>query len=267
MRSPLSNALLPLLLASALAAGCSEPTDKPDAGTPSKRDAATAAEDSGTAAGADAAVAAADAASPGADAGPISSCTQLPADSCLSNLDCAAAKLCKSFSTTQELRCCVTGARGTGAAGDTCAADGDCAFGRCLERNDGARFCAGECTTDLECPGTMKCSAIFHWCYPRDAGAPPESCAQVSLPQCAYNDNCQDAERCENVGTSANEVLCCKTGARGTKATGAACASHVECAFGRCVDGLCSALCGDVGDPPCPSTMECNLIRYLCEPK
>ncbi len=224
-------------------------------------------------AGADAAVAAGpDAAMPqdaaySPDVGPIKSCSDIPAQGCLSNEGCPASDVCRSFSTTLELRCCISGARGTGEAGATCANDGDCAFGRCLERNDHQWFCSGACSSDLECPGIMFCSSVMHWCVPRDAGAPPKDCNQVGKTQCAYNDNCSASERCENLGTAAVEVLCCTTGARGTKKVGQACTSELDCEFGRCLGSLCSAECDYDVDPCPPATMVCNEIRGLCEPK
>jgi len=237
-------------------------------------DAAGVAQDTGLPPGADAAAAGPDAGIAGRDAsldrgdtGPITSCSDLPAKGCLSNEACAASEYCKSFSTTLEFRCCVDGARGTGVAGGTCATDADCAFGRCLERDDHKWFCSGACQTDLDCPGIMFCSAVMKWCVPRDAGAPPKDCAQVSKTQCYYNDNCATAERCQNLGTAALEVFCCTTGARGTKTVGTACTSELDCTFGRCLGGLCSEAC-DIGDDPCPpATMVCNDIRGMCEPK
>ena len=269
------------LFALLLLAACPGPTEAPDAGSTTRPDAAAPGADaSGTTTG-DAAVAGADAsaqvadgsvATPDAgakvDAGPVDSCSDLPAPSCLSNETCATGEVCQSFSTAVELRCCVTGARGGKTEGSTCTADGECAFGRCMERNDGAKFCSGACAdTDLDCSSWMKCSTLFHWCYPRDAGAPPDSCAQVSLDQCFYNDNCLGTERCENLGTTALEVLCCTVGARGARAVGTACTSELDCSFGRCLSGLCSEAC-DIGvDPYPPATMVCNEIRGMCEPK
>lgn len=267
-----------------LLAACPGPADTPDAG-PSKRpdatggaDAAAAATDGSTTTEGDASIApqgdastaTADAstAKPDggskADAGSVTTCDQ--AD-CLSNLDCAASDWCKSFSDTEERRCCVPGARGTKPEAASCTADSECGFGRCIARDDGAKFCSGYCESDLECTeATMKCSLVFKWCYPRDAGAPPESCSQISLDQCFYNDNCAANERCENKGTTANEVLCCAVGARGTEPVGSTCASELECTFGRCLGGMCSEAC-DIGVDPCTAAgMVCNEIRGMCEP-
>jgi hypothetical protein len=255
------------------------PAETPDAGATHRPDAAAQAFDGSlppgsdaSTAGGDASVSAADAsaAKPDAgasvDAGPITACSDIPADSCFSNETCAAIELCKSFDDTGVLRCCVAGARGSKTEGSTCTADSECAFGRCEVRDDGAKFCSGYCESDLECSNWMKCSGFFKWCYPRDANAPPASCAQISLDQCFYNDNCLANERCENKGTVAAEVLCCAVGARGTGAVGTACATELECTFGRCLGGLCSAAC-DIGADPCPpATMVCNEIRGMCEP-
>lgn len=196
----------------------------------------------------------------------ITSCADLSADSCLSNLDCNNADRCESFSQTNEFRCCVPGQRGSGEAGASCVSENDCAFGRCMERDDGARFCSGSCTSDLECPLTQFCSDLFSWCVPKDAGAPPTQCSDIAASQCFLNDNCQADERCEDVGGVGNEVLCCTVGARGTGLVGESCTSELDCSFGRCFGGLCSEAC-DFGVDPCPpATMLCNTLSGYCEP-
>ncbi|MBI5545897.1 MAG: hypothetical protein HY901_18565 [Deltaproteobacteria bacterium] len=240
-----------------------------DAAAQAGSDAATPAEDAGPPDASPTPVDAgvpSDAGSP-ADAGPITTCSEIPAARCMINEDCAASEVCKSFSETLELHCCVAGSRGTRGVGELCDSDLQCAYGRCIVRNDGQGFCSGACEIDLECPNsTMKCSPFFHWCYPRDAGAPPTSCSQVSLDPCFFNDNCETDQRCENVATPEAEVLCCTVGARGNLGVGEPCASELECSYGRCLGGLCSEAC-DFDDDPCPpETMLCNDIRGMCQP-
>jgi hypothetical protein len=273
---------LPLLLAATFFLACSEDGDSPSDASSGQVDGSAGADASGAAidgggildAGLLEDAGAADVGSKPdggglvADGGEISACSDLAAEACLSNRDCTShSDVCRSFSDSLELRCCVAGSRGTGPAGAPCAADEECAFGRCLARDDGARFCSGDCTADPDdCPSSMTCSALFKWCVPLDAGVPPADCDQVSLSQCFFNDNCQANERCENLGTLQDEVLCCTVGARGQKAVGSACSSELECDFGRCLRGLCSAECDEGVDPCPPATMECNLLRGLCEP-
>ncbi|MDX9721173.1 MAG: hypothetical protein RBU37_10535 [Myxococcota bacterium] len=199
------------------------------------------------------------------DTTPVTSCDELDAQPCLTNLDCSADSRCQSFSDTLELRCCVEGARGTAELGQSCESELDCDFGRCLERDDGARFCSGACAGDLDCPSSMFCSDFFSWCVPKDAGAPPESCSELGLDQCFYNENCEEQDRCEDVIDGELELLCCKPGVRGSGAVGDACSSGNDCSFGRCFDGLCSEYC-DFDDELCPQPlMECNYITGYCE--
>ncbi len=244
---------LALLLAAALAAGCLDnTTPKSDAGASTSHDSGSSGDagqpDSGT-----------------VDAGATGNCPDA-AKSCLANPDCAASEVCILDTPGMAARCCVAGTRGTGAVGDSCTADSQCAFGLCLARDDGQKFCSGACPNTTECPGTMNCSALFKMCFPRDTTVPLTSCAQGALNQCFDNSNCQNTERCENKGTILNEVLCCTTGPRGTKTVGQACASELECVFGRCLGSLCSDFCDGTVDPCPPATMVCNTMRAMCEP-
>ncbi len=200
-----------------------------------------------------------------ADVGPILNCAEINATSCLANPNCPSQLRCESMSDFREVRCCVPGARGTAEAGATCIDDEDCAFGRCITRDDGASFCSGPCGGDIDCPAYMFCSDLFAWCVPKDADWQPQFCYEISSTQCYYNDNCSDDQRCEDVSTSGEPLLCCRPGPRGTKTVGESCASGNECAFGRCLDGLCSAEC-DYGDDPCPRPlMTCNFMSGYCE--
>lgn len=200
-----------------------------------------------------------------AGVGPVS-CADPDAVACLSNPDCPAGEICAVDAADPDARCCVPGTPGAGEVGDPCAGPEDCAFGRCIARDDGQAFCSGECAGDLDCPVRFSCSDVFHWCVPWDTTVPVQSCSELSLDQCFYNDNCAADARCEDVGGPEGEVLCCTTGPRGTKAVGEACTDHVECAFGRCLGGLCSEACDFDVDPCPPETMVCNTIRGLCEP-
>ena len=149
-----------------------------------------------------------------------------------------------------------------------CTRHEDCAFGYCTERDDGAKFCSGECEIDADCPiATMFCG-MLGWCAPRDAGSQPEDCYQLSLDQCYSNDGCYTDERCEDMDTTVEgEVLCCTVGERGTEPTGSDCESELECAYGRCIGGMCTGDCDPFEEPTgCPETMECDVYRYLCVP-
>lgn len=204
------------------------------------------------------------------DAGtPITSCDQV-AEGCVSNETCADGETCKSFGTDPD-RCCAPGQRGAIAEGAACTNHEECAYGYCADQTGStARFCSGPCETDTDCTAlTMECinSLFGKHCMPRDAGAEPESCAQLSLDQCFSNDACEANERCEDFdSTEETEVFCCTVGARGTKGVGEDCANELDCSYGRCIGGLCTADCDLDVDPCPPETMECNLIRELCEP-
>ncbi|MDF1563871.1 MAG: hypothetical protein P1V51_12555 [Deltaproteobacteria bacterium] len=201
------------------------------------------------------------------DGGGTVSCADPDAAFCLSNLDCGAGEICATDSTVPDDRCCAPGTPGSGQVNEPCTEHGECAFGLCIPRDDGQAFCSGECLVDLDCPSRMFCSDVFHWCVPMDTTVPIQSCDEVSLAVCFYNDNCSASTRCEDVrGDPADELLCCTVGARGTLGVGEVCASHVDCAFGRCLGGLCSELCDLDNDPCPPATMICNTIRGLCEP-
>lgn len=294
--TPSSLRLLSALFALILLAACGETNDRADGGTAPKADAglvpdsgidlppADAGEDPGLDAGAtedagthedggtqdagliEDAGTHHDAGTGGPDAGVVDSCDDIGADPCLSNLDCAYNEVCGELSEGAAIGCCVLGTRGQGQPGETCTRGADCAIGLCLERDDGALFCSGECEGDLDCPLTMKCGNFFGWCIPRDTDEPIEGCWQLSLDQCFENENCPPDGRCENMGTAENEVFCCTRGARGTKGVGEACASELECEYGRCLGGLCSAAC-DFDTDPCPeATMYCDTIRERCEP-
>ncbi len=193
-------------------------------------------------------------------------CAQLGASTCLVNSNCAVGETCQPPEPGSGVGCCLPGAPGEGQVGVPCAQDADCAFGKCLSRDDGAKFCSGDCGSDLDCPGFMLCSDLFGWCYPKDSDWQPSTCAEASLDQCFYNDNCDDADRCEDIGAAPTELLCCTPGPRGTAPTGAPCAAHTDCAFGRCLGGQCSDLCAPGADP-CPAAgMACNDLKGLCEP-
>ncbi|MGI5865282.1 MAG: hypothetical protein ACOX6T_24955 [Myxococcales bacterium] len=262
--------LLSALFALSLLTACGETNDKADAGTKPQADAGQISDsgvdipphDAGT--GHDAGEN--DAGTGAPDAGPIDSCDDIGADNCLSNLDCAANEVCGELGEDMAFGCCVLGTRGQGEAGEACTSGADCAIGLCLERDDGAMFCSGECEGSLDCPVTMYCGNFFGWCVPRDTDEPIEGCWQLYLDQCFENDNCPPAGRCENLGTEENEVFCCTRGDRGTKGVGEACASGLECEYGRCLGGLCSAAC-DFNNDPCPEeTMYCSTITMRCEP-
>ncbi len=118
----------------------------------------------------------ADALDAGADTGPVQSCDEIGASACFSNYDCAQSERCDNVGTADApVACCVSGARGTKAAGDTCteADDGpECASGICITGNSSS-LCSTTCTTADDCPAGMKtCQAIAFsgsndkWCFP-----------------------------------------------------------------------------------------------------
>ena len=197
----------------------------------------------------------------GRDMTMVASCEEISAQGCLANRDCGATEVCTVFDAEIGVRCCEEGTAGVGLVGDACEGAAECAFGRCEARDDGAKFCSGACAIDEECPLGFYCSDLFGWCAPRDVDVAPASCGEVGLSQCFNNDNCFLSERCEDLG-DVDEVLCCTVGARGVGAAGDACVSGLECAYGRCLDGACTAACDF--ETPCPNSLICDDLRGLC---
>ncbi|MBK7864862.1 MAG: hypothetical protein IPJ65_40950 [Archangiaceae bacterium] len=80
---------------------------------------------------------------------------------CFSNDDCAPTFRCVSEDATGQSVWCVPGVRGTGAAGDTCAVEGDCASALCIEPSTGVHRCSQLCDAPAECPATLpRCTYI-----------------------------------------------------------------------------------------------------------
>lgn len=121
---------------------------------------------------------AADAGPTGGDAdagvtGPFASCAEVPADACFSNADCATDLRCSDVGTPDlPVPCCVGGARGTVAAGETCTSSDDCESGVCIG-GDASSGCSMRCEVDADCPvGMQRCYPIAmettseSWCFP-----------------------------------------------------------------------------------------------------
>ena len=106
-----------------------------------------------------------------ADADP---CAVANSVSCFANLDCDAARRCENVGNdTDPLACCVTGARGTKAAGELCTGENDCESGVCIAKGAGESRCSRDCTGPSDCPvGMQRCMPIafsgspLSWCFP-----------------------------------------------------------------------------------------------------
>ncbi|MBI5534324.1 MAG: hypothetical protein HY898_16490 [Deltaproteobacteria bacterium] len=105
---------------------------------------------------------------------PVSSCSEIAGSKdCFANKDCPADRKCANAGTeTNPVPCCVVGARGTGAAGQTCAGENDCESGVCIA-GSGPYMCSKDCTSAADCPDGMKdCKEIAFsgsadkWCFP-----------------------------------------------------------------------------------------------------
>jgi hypothetical protein len=94
---------------------------------------------------------------------------------------------------------------------------------------------------------------------------PVTNCNQIPSTECFANHECPPDERCQNVGTTNNEVPCCVPGARGTLAAGEVCQTEFDCESGICItgtgSGYCSKTCNSVAD--CPANMQlCQFIAF-----
>jgi hypothetical protein len=163
---------LVLAIALALIAACDGGAPAVDAARP---DAAPADAAPADAAPADAAPA--DAA-PGPDAHlVVASCAEAGASDCFSSYDCVPERRCQNLGTELDpVPCCVPGARGTAAAGESCAAatgELTCASAICIEGATSS-LCSTICGGDAgPCPGNMPtCMPIAFsgsddsWCFP-----------------------------------------------------------------------------------------------------
>ena len=104
------------------------------------------------------------------------SCAEISAADCFANHECPPAERCQSVSATPgDVVCCVTGPRGTAAAGTACGAvNGElfCDSGICID-NGTVSLCSKTCTAIADCPlGMKRCMAIAFsgsaddWCFP-----------------------------------------------------------------------------------------------------
>ena len=93
------------------------------------------------------------------------------------------------------------------------------------------------------------------------------NCSEASLTECVTNYDCQDSERCQDVGSAGLEVPCCVTAARGTTVPGQPCTSSIDCTAGICLSRnggpeLCSEVCADVSDCPAEAPV-CSTIPFM----
>ncbi len=98
---------------------------------------------------------------------------------------------------------------------------------------------------------------------------PYETCSEFSAEECFSNYDCEESERCQDVGPDGYEVPCCVTGERGTLSAGESCegsGGELLCASGICVSrnedtSLCSDRCNTEDD--CPEGMKnCMYIAF-----
>ncbi len=93
---------------------------------------------------------------------------------------------------------------------------------------------------------------------------PVETCAEIESTDCFFNTDCEEGNRCQDVGGE-DIVACCVPGERGTGALGDACEDENGCASGICLEGFCSDDCMD--DESCPDSLPCCVAGVgLCLP-
>ena len=101
-----------------------------------------------------------------------------------------------------------------------------------------------------------------------------EFCFEINATDCFSNYDCEENQRCQNIGATEWEVPCCVTGARGEKNPGEGCTEAGNCSSGLCIsrnDGphLCSDSCESNDD--CPENMQdCGSFYFVeglwCKP-
>ncbi len=92
---------------------------------------------------------------------------------CFSNDDCGPGFRCVSEDNTGTQVWCVPGARGTGAPGDVCTVEGDCASALCVEPNMGPSRCSRLCETANDCPPTLPRCLYIGFGVDRSICSPP----------------------------------------------------------------------------------------------
>lgn len=131
------------------------------------------------------------------------------------------------------------------APGAACAADGDCASGRC--QKTAPRVCFGICKLDGDCAGGRRCYPDFAWhltsgiegqptatydatssCAP-DVGSRRACAGDGSAADCPMGELCVAMPDAQQIGW----VKRCQK-ALGTKTAGSTCADDTECQSGRC---------------------------------
>ncbi|MBM4359798.1 MAG: hypothetical protein FJ096_16970 [Deltaproteobacteria bacterium] len=93
------------------------------------------------------------------------------------------------------------------------------------------------------------------------------ACNERGTIPCFSSYQCADDERCENVGTADDPIVCCMKGPRGQGKAGAPCASEFHCASSLCIEGVgeCFGSCSDRcnQDSQCPPSLpHCILIGF-----
>lgn len=100
----------------------------------------------------------------GGAGGPYASCAEAGATDCFSNYDCPdASTRCENVGTASEqVPCCVPGARGTGELGATCTNENDCKSSLCIEIDPQTSVCTDACTNEDICAAPLpECTYIF----------------------------------------------------------------------------------------------------------
>lgn len=88
--------------------------------------------------------------------GAVGACSELGANDCFSNYDCAAGTRCENAGTVDlPVPCCVPGTRGDKPAGAPCLGENDCASSLCLEGGMCGGICTDRCTTAADCPAEL----------------------------------------------------------------------------------------------------------------
>ncbi len=133
--------------------------------------------------------------------------------------------------------------------------DGKCETNEnCTEKNAICDLTTHECRI-LTCNETLTSSGI--------TGI--NACSEIESTECWSNDDCEDNQRCENVGGE-YELGCCVDGLRGCKVAGESCTSEFDCDSSLCLNRnegefFCSKICETNTD--CPNGFECADMYFF----
>ncbi|MBN2694757.1 hypothetical protein JXR93_08845 [bacterium] len=124
----------------------------------------------------------------------------------------------------------------------------------CTEENAICDLTTHECRV-LTCNETLTPSGITD----------VEACSAINSKGCWSNDDCEEGQRCENVGGE-YELACCVDGLRGCKAPGESCSSEFDCDSSLCLNRnegeyFCSKICEVNTD--CPEGFECADMYFF----